>query len=212
MPYSVVLSAAFPCQKKVKSCSQREPVSARWVSCSAAITTSSLSSSLLITAIFRASLMSCRSIDRPVVIVLAFQHPTFSAGLFLVSLFLSGAWVLQSICQAFCSPKPHTHMPSKAGERGGGGITLYWSGTAQFKAGGSYPVRRDDLSHCQKWPLVLHSAPVEYWGLSPVTHFSCCHHFAAALKYPLQGTGPGKDDMEDKLLPTQRVPPSPHHI
>lgn len=34
-----------------------------------------------------------------------------------------------------------------------------------------------------------------------------CHRSAAALKYPLQGTGPGKDDMEDKLLPTQRVPP-----
>ena len=55
-----------------------------------------------------------------------------------------------------------------------GGITLYWPGAAQFKAGGSYPMRHNDLSHCQKWPLALHSVPLEYWGLSPVTHFSCC--------------------------------------
>ena len=95
MPYSLVLSAAFPCQKKVKSFSHREPVSARLVSCSAVISICSL----------HALFMSCRSIDRPVVIVLSFmfQHPAFSACLFLVLLFLSGAWDLRSICQAFLS-------------------------------------------------------------------------------------------------------------
>ena len=94
MPYSLVLSAAFPCQKKVKSFSQREPVSARRVSCSAVISTCSL----------HASFMSCRSVDRPVVIVLSlmFQHPAFSACLFLVLLFLSGLGIYSPFVGLFC--------------------------------------------------------------------------------------------------------------
>ena len=62
-------------------------------------------SAVISTCSLHASFMSCRSVDRLVVIVLSlmFQHSAFSACLFLVLLFLSGAWDLQSICQAFLS-------------------------------------------------------------------------------------------------------------
>ena len=86
---SLVLSVAFPLQMKVQSFSNSVPNSVRRVSCQA-----SLSSSLLITAVFRASSISWRFADSPGVIVLTFQQPTLSAGfvflwfLCLVSVFV----------------------------------------------------------------------------------------------------------------------------
>ena len=42
-----------------------------------------------------------------------------------------------------------------------GGAPPYWLGAAQLKAGGSCPMRCDDLSHCRKLPLASRSAPIE---------------------------------------------------
>ncbi|KAI8521283.1 hypothetical protein Bbelb_010370 [Branchiostoma belcheri] len=42
-----------------------------------------------------------------------------------------------------------------------GGATPYWLGAAQLKAGGSCPMRCDDLSHRRKQPLAPYSTPIE---------------------------------------------------
>jgi len=44
----------------------------------------------------------------------------------------------------------HTHLVKQANCSV---IAPYWPGTAQLKLGCIYPMKQDNLSHCQKWPL-----------------------------------------------------------
>ena len=110
-------------------------------------------SSLSMTAVLGASFTSCRSSEKPGVIVLMFHVPNFRAGVFIF--LLPGAQL--SICLLVFTLNP-TH-PVRLMERGG--AAPYWLGTAQLKAGGSCPVRSDDLSHHRKQALASDSTPTE---------------------------------------------------
>ena len=81
-PCSLGSSEPSPCQNYVYSFSFRVPESAGCVSWRVAMSTFSLLSSLVMTAVFLESLMSCRFAQRPVIIVRTFQHPSFKAGFF----------------------------------------------------------------------------------------------------------------------------------
>ncbi|KAI8485731.1 hypothetical protein Bbelb_365650 [Branchiostoma belcheri] len=48
-----------------------------------------------------------------------------------------------------------------AGKTDCGGATPYWLGAAQLKAGGSCPMRCDDLSHRRKQPLAPYSTTID---------------------------------------------------
>ena len=113
----------------------------------------SLLSSLSMAAVLRASFTSCRSSEKPGVIVRTFHVPNFRAGVFIF--LLPGCQL--SICLSVFTLNP-TH-PLRLTDRGG--AASYWLGTAQLKAGGSCPVRYDDLSHRLKHPLESDSTPTE---------------------------------------------------
>ena len=96
---------------------------------------------------------SCRSSEKPGVIVLAFHVPNFRAGVFIF--LLPGAQL--SIRLSVFTRNP-THLVRLTDR---GGAAPYWLGTTQLKAGGSCPMRYDDLSHRRKQPLASDSTPTE---------------------------------------------------
>ena len=57
-----------------------------------------------------------------------------------------------------------------------GGAAPYWLGAAQVEAGGSCPVRSEDLSHCREQPLAQCSTPVERWLITGNPCYPCCVH------------------------------------
>ena len=83
-PCTLGSSSSLPCQKNVYSFSVRLPQPAMRVSCKAAISTLSLTNSLLMTAVLRAPSMSRMSLLSPVSIVRTFQLPSVRAGLLLI--------------------------------------------------------------------------------------------------------------------------------
>ena len=91
-------TGAFPCQKKVQSSSFRVPFEGSLVSCSAAMSMLSLLSSRLMTAVFLALSICCRSSERRGhnVMVLTFQVASLSAGGFAFFLLLLPVRDLQS--------------------------------------------------------------------------------------------------------------------
>lgn len=104
-------SALFPCQKKVQYFSLSILMSAKQVSSKAAMSTCSLRSSVLMTAVFLTSLIFWRSSDNPVVIVRTFQLPSLRTGLFCLMFdlvtYLPGANL--TICLSEFSYSPSTH-------------------------------------------------------------------------------------------------------
>ena len=141
-PCSLTTSDGLPCQNRVKSLSLTDPVSGNLISWRATTSICSLLSSLSMTAVLRASFTSSRSSEKPGVIVLTFHMPNFRAGVFIF--LLPGAQLSIRLSVFTLNP---TH-PVSLTDRGG--AAPYWLGTAQLKAGGSCPVRSDDLSHRRK--------------------------------------------------------------
>ena len=99
-----------------------------------------------------------------------------------------------------------------------GGTTPYWLGAAQLEAGGSSPVRFENLSHRRKQPLAPCSTPIEQWLNTGICCFPCYVDAdrMAKLECPLQVVGcwlmDGRTDvslgsMIWRLLPMQLVPP-----
>lgn len=155
-PCSLVSSGGFPCQKKEKVLSLTDPDPGSLVSWRATISICSLLSSLSMIAVFRASLISCRSSEKPGVSVLTFHVPSFRAvDIFFFGLVLLGAKLSGRLSVFTLNP---TH-PVRLTDRGE--ATPYWLGFAQLEAGGSCPVGRDDPSHRRKQPLASHSSPIE---------------------------------------------------
>ena len=73
--------------------------------------------------------------------VLTFQVPSLSAGTLCFPFVLFGAMI--TICFSGVVHKPHA--PNEADELWRD--STYLAGAAQLEAGGSYPVRSEDLSH-----------------------------------------------------------------
>ena len=97
------------------------------------------------TAVLGASFTSRRSSEKPGVIVLTFHVPNFRAEVFIN--LLPGAQLSIRLPIFTLNPKHLVRLTDR------GGAAPYWLGTAQLKAGGSCPVRYDDLSHRRKQPL-----------------------------------------------------------
>lgn len=132
-PWSLVSDGGLPCQKKGKCRSRIE--SASLVSWRATMSICSLLSSMLMTAVLRASLICLRSSEKPGVIVLTFHVPSFRAGVFFLFLMLSAK--LSNRLSVFTLSPAH---PVRLTVRGG--AAPYCLGAAKLEAGGSCPVRR----------------------------------------------------------------------
>lgn len=59
-------------------------------------------------------------------------------------------------------------------QAGSGGTAPYWLGAAQLEAGGSCPVRCNDLSHRRKRPLALESYANQTELITGNCLFPCC--------------------------------------
>ena len=105
------------------------------------------------TAVFRAFLISCRSVEKPGVIVLTFQVSNFRVEIFF-ALFLGAQFTIR-FSVFVLSP---THLVGLANR---GGTAPYWLGAAQLEAGRSCPMEHDGSCHRQKQPLASSSAPIE---------------------------------------------------
>lgn len=166
-PCTLDSSDGLPCQKKEKSLSLTDPDSGSLVSCRATMSICSLLNSMSMTAVLRASLISCRLSEKPVCIVLTFHVPNFSAvdfsagDFFFSFLFpfrfclLLGALLTIRLSVFTLNPTHPVRLTNR------GEATPYWLGFAQLKAGGSCLMRRDDLSHRRKQPLASSSTPIE---------------------------------------------------
>ena len=152
MPCSLTSSDDLPCQNRVKSLSLTDPVSGSLVSWRTTMSICSLLRSPSMTAVLRASFTSCRLSEKPGVIVLTVHVPNFRAGVFIF--LFPGAQL--SIHLVFTLNATHPVRLTDSGR-----AAPHWLGTAQLKAGGSCPVRCDDLSHRLKQPLASDSTPTE---------------------------------------------------
>ena len=132
------------------------------------MSTFSLFSSSLMTAVFLESLMSCRLAERSVVIIRTFQHSGFKTGVF--DNFVCGCLVpcFQSAFRLSLIPM----HPMRIADRGG--TAPYWLGVAQLEAGDSYPVRSEDLPHSREQPLAPCSKPIELWLITGICGSPCC--------------------------------------
>ena len=176
------------------------------------MSTFSLFSSSLMTAVFLESLMSCRLAERLVVIVRTFQHLSFKSGLF--DNFVCGCLVpwFQSAFRVSLIPM----HPERMADRGG--TAPYWLWAAQLEVGDSCPVRSEDLSHRRKQPLAPCSTPIERWLITGICYPVLCQcrwrswsvlsRCGSRCRW-LNGCKPGQCYVEDRLLPMQHAPPPP---
>ena len=146
IPCSLVSSGGFPCQKKEKCLSLTDPESARLVSWRAMMSICSLLSSMLMTAVLRASLICLRLSEKPGVTVLMFHVPIFRAGVFFLFLML-GTRLLNHLSVFTLNPTHPLRLMVH------GGAAPYWLGAAQLEAGSSCPVKCNGPSHRWKQPL-----------------------------------------------------------
>ena len=86
--------------------------------------------------------------------VLTFQVPSLSAGILCFLFVLFGAMITVRLSDVVHKP----HAPNEADELWQD--STYLAGAAQLEAGGSCPVRSEDLSHHQKQPLMPCSTPI----------------------------------------------------
>ena len=98
--------------------------------------------------------------EKPGVMVLTFHVPSFRVESFLSFLFkyfLLGAYFPIRLSVFTLNP---TH-PVRLADRGE--AEPYWLGAAQLEAGGSCPMKYNDLSYRQKQPLASNSSPIKLW-------------------------------------------------
>ena len=129
-------------------------------------------SSVLITAVLRASFISSRSSDRHAWCpVRTFQHPSLRIRSFLFNFFfvLSGAiFTVHLLGRKSLSPThPVRQMDC-------GRTAPYWLGAAQLEVDGSCPMSSEELSHRRKRPLAPNCAPIELRLITGNCRFPCC--------------------------------------
>ena len=86
--------------------------------------------------------------------VLTLQVPSLSAGTLYFPFVLFGAMITIRLSGVVHKP----HAPNEADELWR--TSPIWLGAAQLEAGGSCPVRFEDLSHRRKQPLARCSTPI----------------------------------------------------
>ena len=97
------------------------------------------------------------------------QHPSFRAGLFFDVFLLLLPGVVVDDLLLRCSP--NLHAPNEESRPWQDNTLL--TGGCQLEAGGSCPMRHEDLSHHRKQPLALHSTPIEWWLITGICCFLC---------------------------------------
>ncbi len=177
-------------------------LSASRVSCRQATSTFSRESSLSITAVLRALSTCCRSAVNAGHKVLTFQLAKRRAGVFFLRVFFPGAEEVARLLRELYK----LHAPSEAG-RPWRDSTLLAGGCPAW-AGGSCPMRYNDLSHRQKWPLALVSY-ANQMSLSPVTATSrvmSTPFGIAGVSSPVEPQGLGRIIWRISCCPCSRFP------
>ena len=123
-----------------------------------------LCSSTLITAVLRALHTSCRPSERPDIMVLTFQVPSFSAGVFCFFCFFVFQVQCVSLCLSGQHPKPHA--PSELRQTNRGGIAPYWPGLPSLRrvVAVQWEKKSEDLSQHWKQPLALRQSSTEAYN------------------------------------------------